>query len=689
MLPAAVLVLLAAVVSTYLFATVPLGEDIGARPSRVLDARGRVVGTLSPSVARQDVPLAALPDHVPDAVLAAEDRGFYEHGGLSLTGILRALVTNVRERAVAAGGSTITQQYLKNAALTSERTLLRKAKEAVLAVKMERRFTKDEILERYLNTIYWGRGAYGVEAAARTYFGTSATDLSLNQAATLAGIIQAPEALDPRDAPERADRRRRHVLDGMRTEGWIGERTHQRTLAAGLPPVRRDRGVAPGANAYYLDAVTRELSAVLEAESIHAGLDIHTALDVRLQRLAQRAVRQRTRGRDHTGALVALDPATGGVRALVGGPNHTSQPFNFAVRGGNQVGSAFKAFTLAAFVTAGNHPASRYPAPARLHVSEAEAGASGCVQTGEYAPRNHSGRSLGPTTVRDATIASVNTVYVQIELEVGCFRVADTAEALGIPEQQDGSPVLTNHTSLTLGVADLTPMEMASAYGTLAAEGVRAPPHLVTRVEGPDGDVLHETEATPEGVFDSNDARIVTDVLRDVVTSGTGRAARLDRPVAGKTGTTDENRDAWFVGYIPQLVAAVWMGTADDSVPRQPLTGGGVPAETWAAFMEPAVAPMDVVGFGEPDLSGKTVIGRRPEPEPTTTAEPSRTPRRPAPPPIRTPEPEPTVEPTMPDPSPTVTTEPTPTPTPTPEPTATATPHDGGGAGAQQQAGGD
>lgn len=612
--PAAVLALVGLLVFFYLFTTIPLPEDIAAQPTVVLDARGRQVGTLSAEVARQDVQLSNLPEHVPQAVLAAEDRAFYSHGGISPTGVLRALFTNVRAGGIQAGGSTITQQYIKNAALSSERTFTRKAKEAALAVKVERRYSKDQILQLYLNAIYLGRGAYGIEAAARTYFGTSATKLGVNQAATLAGIIRAPEALDPAARPEAADERRRYVLDGMLSEGWIDQAAHDRAVRAGLPDVRADRGVASGANAYFLDAVQRELQGELSGRGLYTGLTIHTTLDQRMQRIAQRQLRRAVGGQPYTGALVAVDPTSGGVRALVGGPSYTDQPFNYAVRGGSQVGSSFKPLTLATLVAQGHGPDSRVPGPDPLTVAEDRAVGAECQWSAEdHDFSNYSRRGYGQVTARQATVDSINTAYVNLQLEVGCPAVIDTAATLGLPEQ-----AMTDVLSLTLGVANFSPLQMASAYGVFAAGGTRAQPHLTTRVDGPEGEVLYEADTTQEGVYGANDAAVVTDVLTDVIAEGTGTAARIDRPAAGKTGTTTDYRDAWFVGYTPQLSTAVWIGGADEQAAAElQVTGGSVPAETWAAFMGPAMEPLEVRGFPEPDLSQLEPLNPTPAPCPS------------------------------------------------------------------------
>lgn len=675
--PLAALAIGGLLVFFFLFATIPLPDDIAGEPSVILDANGDRAGTLSAEVARQDIRLGNLPSRVPQAVMAAEDREFYAHSGISPTGVVRALFTNVRAGEIESGGSTITQQYIKNAALSSDRTFVRKAKEAALAVKVERRYSKDEILELYLNSIYLGRGAYGIEAAARTYFGIPSTELGLNQAATLAGMIQAPEAMDPAADPEGADRRRRYVLDGMLSEGWIDQAAHDRAVQAGLPGVRSDRGVESGADAYYLDAVRRELEGRLGGRSLYRGLTIHTALDPRLQRLAQERVREAVSGQPYTGALVSLDPTTGGVRALVGGPDYSQQQYNYALRGGSQTGSAFKPFTLATLVARGNSPASRVEAPQPLPVPPERAEQAGCQPPAEdYEANNYSRRGYGEVTARQATIDSINTAYMNLQLEVGCQAVVDTAASLGLPHDRPNSdltPMSERAVSLTLGAYNFSPLEMASAYGTLAAEGVRARPHLVTRVVEGGDEVIHQVDSPQEGVYGANEARVVTDVLRDVVAEGTGTAAQIGRPVAGKTGTTSNYRDAWFVGYTPQLSTAVWIGGAErQQAAELEITGGSVPAETWAAFMQPAMEPLEVQAFGEPDISRLERLDPEPSPAPETSPSPTSSPS-PTPTPTSTTPAEPT-EPAEPTGAPTTPAEPDPTSSPTAtEPTGTPT----------------
>ena len=588
------------------FSTVPLPEDIAPASSVVFDADGDEVGGLAAEIAREDIDLDELPDHVEQAVLAAEDRGFYEHHGISATGIARALFTNLRAGGVAQGGSTITQQYIKNAALTPEQTYRRKVEEAALAIKLEREYDKEEILAFYLNSIYWGRGAYGIEAAAQTTFDTSASELDVNQSATLAGVIAAPEHFNPLDNPEGADQRRRYALAGMLDEGFITQAEHDELVAAGMPEVTQRRTVAQGPNAYYIDAVRRELASLPDFAdgALFQGLRIHTQLDQSLQATAQRTLADAVaEGPTDTGAIVTVDPHSGGVRALVGGPEIEAQPFNTAVRSVRQPGSTFKAFTLQAFFEEGYHPESRFSAPAEIEIEDAE----GPI-------RNFGGSSFGEQTVRQATASSTNTVFVQLQELVGREQVIDAARRAGLPrekseevfptERQDG-PALRPLAGLTLGQDEASPLEMASAFATYPAEGFHASPHLVTRVEDTDGNVIHETDVRIEQDVSVNVARTVTNALRAVVTDGSGRAADIGRPSAGKTGTTNDGRDVWYVGYVPQLATSVWLGNLDNSpIEADNATGGGLAAPVWATYMSQAVEDLEEEDFVAPDLSG-------------------------------------------------------------------------------------
>ncbi|MEX0952393.1 MAG: transglycosylase domain-containing protein [Nitriliruptoraceae bacterium] len=593
----------------YLVASTPLlPDDIANHASVLFDVDGEEVGGLSADVLRSDVTLTSLPDHVPQAVMAVEDRDFYDHRGVSVSGIVRALFANVRAGSVEQGGSTITQQYIKNAALKPDRTYRRKVEEVALAIRLEQTYSKDEILEFYLNTSYWGRGATGVDAAAQSYFDRSASELSLNEAATLAGMLASPENLDPSENPDRVDDRRRVSLAGMLEQGWIDQVEHDELVAEGLPTVMARIPIDLGPNGYYFDAVRRVLARHpdLDDGELFRGLRIHTHLDPRLQAAAQEVLTAAiSDGPTDTGAIVTVDPSTGGILALVGGPDVMEQPLNTALVSHRQVGSSFKAFTLQAFVEAGWSPQSTFDAPATIEIDGHEFS-------------NFGGAGSGARTVQQATLSSINTVYLQMQEQVGRDRVISAAHRAGLPRdrseeafatQRNDGPVLESYAGLTLGQNDFTALEMASAFGTYAADGRHALPRLVSSIESRDGEVLWEAPTRPEQTVDRNVARVVTDALRGVIEGGTGQAAAIGRPAAGKTGTTNEGRNVWFVGYVPQLSTAVWLGNLDNSpIEADDATGGGLAAPVWAEYMGRAVEGLEVVEFSAPDLSELEVL---------------------------------------------------------------------------------
>jgi len=592
----------------YFFRSVPLpGEaDVYQAATVVSFADGSELGTLQPEYEREDVALAELPPHVIDAVLVAEDAQFREHVGLSLPGLFRAAFRNLVSGEIRQGGSTITQQYVKNAILgDNSRTVLRKVHEAVLAVKLERQYSKDEILEFYLNTIYLGRGAYGIQAAARAYFGVEARDLLPDQAALLAGMIAAPSSSDPVDEPERAAERYRYVLDRLLTEGLIDAVEAGRLRAGPLPPTIPRNEVRFTKAPFFLQMVEAEVARALGDEQIYSGLQVTTTLDPRLQELAQTAYDGEFDALDGpTGALVALSPRTGGIAALVGGENYSADQLNLATRP-QQPGSTFKTFALAAWVEDGKSPESYFDAPAEYAVEGV------LDEDGQpYVPGNYEGASFDPMSLRVATWRSVNTVYLQVAEKVGPAKVAEMATRAGIHE---GLPAVA---SLVLGSVEVTPLELAEAYNTFAARGVHREPFAVSEVRRGD-EVLYTRPPQEDRAFSEGVAATVTNVLQGVVLSGTGTRARIGVPAAGKTGTTDSYGDAWFAGYTPELAAVVWMGNRDNNatMPGEP-TGGDLPARLWASFMQPAHEGLDVPNF-PPAPGGLTVTRGSPAPTPT------------------------------------------------------------------------
>lgn len=574
----------------YSEASVPTrGASAIASPTVLLDVSGKEIGKLDPNVVGTEVATADLPQHVVRAVLAAEDRRFYSHGGYSTTAILRAASANVTSGSVQQGASTITQQYVDLTTTGSGETIREKLREVVAAVKVDRALGKDEILGRYLNLVPFGRDVSGVDAAAKTYFGVAAVKLDVNQAATLAGMIAAPSAYDPGRHPEAARTRRDVVLRAMGEQGWLPPARVEELVAAPLPEVTGEKpGTSDGPAAYFVDAVRRELEARLpEDRDLGRGLVVQTTVDMRMQELAHQTLRTHVGGTGATGSIVSVDPATGEVRALVGGPSFAEQRYNTALQARRQAGSAFKPFTLAAFVEDGYDPtASRYDAPAEMPFPERD------DPVGNFGDRGY-----GQATVRGATVKSINTVYAQLVRDIGPRKVAEVARAMGIRSELPEQP------SLALGAGSVQPLEMASAYATLAARGTARTPTVVREVRDIDGEVIHSADVEEQQAIDEQTAGVVTDVLADVVERGTGTAAQIGRPVAGKTGTTTDSRDAWFVGFAPQLATSVWVGRLDNA-PMPDATGGGTAAPIWSDYMQQALAPMEVARLPTAGPSG-------------------------------------------------------------------------------------
>ncbi len=576
--------------------------------SVVLDRRGRPIGEFFDE-RRRLVSLGRVPRHVVQAFLASEDVGFFEHRGLDLASIARAAWVNLRAGGrIVQGGSTITQQLAKTLFLSPERTVARKLQDMLLALRIERRFSKQEILEFYLNQIYFGSGAYGVAQAAESYFSKDVSALSLSEAALLAGLPKAPSALSPRGDPEAAENRRRYVLEQMHELGHIDAASLRAALEERPELAAQDPPEAYDLAAYFVEEVRQALFAALGAEAVlRGGLRVETTLDLELQREAVRAVRDglealaRRRGAsaarppDVEGALVALDVATGGVLALVGGYDFSRSRFDRATQALRQPGSAFKTFVYGAALEAGFTPDStvfdyrvEYPDPQR---------------GGPWRPRNYDGRERGPVPISEAFARSLNNATVRLLDDVGVKRVRDFARRAGIR-----SP-LAGDLGLALGTSEVTLLEITSAYGTFATGGRPLRPRFVLRVLDRDGRVLREDLAVAGAGEDAPgispvDAYLVTHLLREAVRAwyGTGHAAAdLGHPLAGKTGSTNGNRDAWFIGFSPEVAAGVWVGhDAMESLgPRE--SGARAALPIWNEFMQAVLAARPAREFPRPE----------------------------------------------------------------------------------------
>jgi penicillin-binding protein 1A len=566
--------------------------------SKIIAADGTVITELHGEQNREVVSLSEISPDLQNAVIAIEDERFYHHGGVDWEGIIRAFWTNVVQGRVVQGGSTITQQYVKNNLTGEERTYWRKIEEASLANQMEGKYSKDKILELYLNDVYFGQGCYGVKKAAEVFFGKLPSTLSIQECALLAAVIRSPNYYSPYLNPPAALERRNVVLDKMEELGYItsAQCREEKSRPVSVLPISK---AAPSQMApYFVEYVKKYLYDTLSAdESLRAkfgdlsaddiifrgGLRVYTTLDPRLQQFAEDAVKSTLdQPNDPAAALCAVDPKTGEIKAMVGGKDYTEQQYNIAAQGGRQPGSAFKIFVLTTAISNGISPYKTYDSsPTTLTFPDGT----------KWKVTNAEGKGEGEVDLYTATVKSINVVFARLIRDVGVQKVADMARQMGITTPIDPHPSIAIG-GLTNGV---NPLEMASASGTLANNGVYCPPICVTKVTDAQGNVLLENQPAGKRVVREDVAAVVNSILEDVVRHGTGRSARIGRPQAGKTGTTDNYADAWFVGYTPDLSAAVWVGYPQGLVPMTSVHGitvfgGTYPAQIWARFMQNAEA---------------------------------------------------------------------------------------------------
>ena len=558
------------------------------------------------------VPLAQIPPALRDAIIATEDRRFYSHWGVDPIGIARAVVQNYRRGRIVEGGSTITQQLAKVLFLTADKSLERKLKEAVLALELERRYSKDRIIEMYLNQVYFGHGAYGVEAAARTYFGKSVSELTAREAALLAGLPRAPSNYSPFDHANAAKRRRELVLRRMVEYGALREEDAKRIARTDLGLIAPERRRTTGQ--YFLDYVQQTLEAKYGADLVFkGGLNIYTTLSPSMQLAAEQAMRDGLKalegrsakarpGENPEGAIITIEPQTGYVKAMVGGYDFLRSEFNRAVQAKRQPGSAFKPVIYIAALEAGFTPATRIEDSPVSYPT----GSNG--QT--WKPENYDRIFRGPTTLQQAIEESVNVVTVKLQERIGINKTVQVARRLGIT-----SPLDIN-LSLALGTSDLSLLELTSAYGVLANQGVWMPPVTVRYITDAQGKLLEEH--VPEGreAVAPETAYVITHMLRGVVERGTGQAAKvLGRPIAAKTGTTNDYSNAWFVGFTPRLATGVWVGY---DLPRslgRDETGSRVAVPIWVGYMGKILAESPKEDFPVPDRVAMLLVDEDPSGE--------------------------------------------------------------------------
>lgn len=565
-----------------------LRNYIPSETSYVYDVNGTLLDSIHDEANREVVQLNTISPDLKRAVLAIEDSYFFSHHGINPSGIARALLANLEEGQTVEGGSTVTMQLVKNLFLTPERSVSRKVAEAVLSLRLEQVFTKDQILEMYLNQVYWGHNTYGVETAARSYFNKRSSELNLAESAMMAGLIQAPEVYSPFVNYQKAKERQAIVLDRMRRIGWI---TQAELDQAKATPIKLGEITSFRASQapYITDAVVQELTSRFGREAVlQGGMRVQTTIDLDLQRKAEETVREGLGSIQAQGiyadqmALVAVDPRTHFVKAMVGGVDYSKSQYNRATQALRQPGSAFKPFVYYAAFASGNYAPDSTVMDTPVSYPDGD---------GYYTPQNYDGGFYGAMSVRQALAQSRNIPAIRLGQEVGINRVIEVCRTLGIKSPME--PV----TSLPLGAVDLTPFEMAGAYATFANGGWHSETTTIVQVTDSKGNVLLDNSPRPQLVLDPWAVAALNSTLQDVISRGTGTAARLDRPAAGKTGTTSSERDIWFVGYVPQLSVAVWVGNDDYSPIGKGATGGGYVAPVWRNFMYKAMSGVPVESF--------------------------------------------------------------------------------------------
>ena len=584
--------------------------DIPQRPPnvRIIDRNGFLIANRG-TTGGEALSLKEMSPWIPKAVVAIEDRRFYDHYGVDPIGIARAMVTNIIHSRSKQGGSTLTQQLAKNLFLSPDRTLERKVQEALLALWLEHKYTKDQILEMYLNRVYLGSGAYGVEAASRRYFGKSAKDVDLMEAATLAGLLKAPSRLSPARDPKAANDRAKLVLAAMKEEGMVND---AEVAMAEAEPMARAESYWTGSENYVADQVVQQLPFLIGETD--KDIVVETTLDMTLERAAEEAIRtqisENGEKRDVSqGALVSIDKS-GAIRAMVGGVDYAQSQFNRATDAKRQPGSTFKPFVYLAALEAGRTPNTiRNDAPVRI---------------GNWTPRNYGGKYMGEVTLTTALSHSLNSVAAQLIMEVGTDKVIEVAHRLGIHS------ALSDNASIALGTSEVSLLELTGAFVPFANGGYKPQLRLISKVEDTNGKTIYDFgEITANRVVEPDIVGMMNAMLEQTVENGTARKAAIDRPSAGKTGTSQDFRDAWFIGYTTDYVTGIWFGN-DDGHPMKTISGGSLPVRAWKSYMTVAEKSLPVSPLpGNYNLQNAVPGGNDILPE---SEQPSTTPY-PAPPP--------------------------------------------------------
>lgn len=572
-----------------------------AASSQIYDVHGNLLTTVHSTENRLPVPISEVPKSLQNAFVATEDARFYSHHGIDPVGILRAVWVNIARSGVSEGGSTITQQLARNAFLSQDRTLKRKVSEALLALRIEQRYTKQEILEMYMNQIYFGQGAYGVQAASKVYFGKDVQDLSLAQASILAGLPQSPNYFSPFNDLEASKKRQAIVLGQMVKYNYITQAQADEAKEADLELIaKQDATASTDTNAsYFINYVIAQVSEKYGDDAIYKdGLKIYTTIDMDAQNAAVRAMgdlptfyTDQNGLQQPQGALVAVNPHNGYIVAMVGGRGNDS--FNRATQATRQPGSSFKPFVYLAAIQQGMTPGTIID--------------DSPVDFNGWKPQNYERSYFGQVPLRYALQHSLNVATVKLADDIGMRKILNLAKDMGIRSLTDSD----NNLAAALGglTHGVSPIEMATAYSVLANGGLKINPTAITKIIDRNGQVLEEFSVDEKRVIEEKDAAIITSMLESVIQGGTGGNAAIGRPAAGKTGTTDDSKDAWFVGYTPDLVAAVWMGDDFGVETLNGTTGGTIPAMIWHDFMNQALANTPVSDFNVP-ASAQSIINQ-------------------------------------------------------------------------------